>query len=312
MKTNFTLLGKIFFLFSFFFALSANAQAPEKMSYQAVIRNAGNALVVNQSIGMRISILQTTATGTAVYVETQTTTTNANGLASIEIGGGTVVSGTFANINWAADKYFIKTETDPSGGTNYTITGTSQLLSAPYALYAKKAGTSVGLELYAKTSRDSSLDTNTNCSNASTNNAGCSQFTSIGSNLTLPDLMLFNNTVVSPSTATGNTWNNNVFTVGSNGGGLYCIEVKAVTYLTTLYPMIDINNTGNSSSSIYGVSNGNSNTNQKPYSYRGTVDATLLLNAGDTIRIRIASGNTAIGVPILGDGSSYLKIVKLN
>ncbi|HNI17051.1 MAG TPA: hypothetical protein PLB13_21080, partial [Cyclobacteriaceae bacterium] len=102
------------------------AQAPNKMSYQAVIRNSSNALVTNSAVGMRISILQTSATGTAVYVETQNPTTNANGLATLEIGGGTAVSGNFANINWASGQYFIKTETDPTGGTSYTITGTSQ------------------------------------------------------------------------------------------------------------------------------------------------------------------------------------------
>jgi uncharacterized protein (TIGR02145 family) len=115
---------------------SVFAQAPNKMSYQAVIRNNSNALVTNTAIGMRISILQTSSSGTAVYVETQTPTTNANGLASIEIGGGTLVNGNFANINWANGPYFIKTETDPSGGNNYTITGTSQLLSVPYALFS--------------------------------------------------------------------------------------------------------------------------------------------------------------------------------
>jgi uncharacterized protein (TIGR02145 family) len=115
------------------------AQAPQKMSYQAVIRNASNALVVNQSVGMRISILQGSVTGTSVYTETHNTTTNANGLVSVEIGGGTVVSGSFTNINWANGPYFVKTETDPSGGTNYTIVGTSQLLSVPYAMHAKTA-----------------------------------------------------------------------------------------------------------------------------------------------------------------------------
>ena len=114
------------------------AQAPNKMSYQAVVRNSSNSLVVNQAVGMRISLLQGSASGASVYTETQSPTTNANGLVSIEIGGGTVVSGNFANINWANGPYFIKTETDPNGGTNYSITGTSQLLSVPYALCAKK------------------------------------------------------------------------------------------------------------------------------------------------------------------------------
>ena len=118
--------------------LSVLAQAPEKMSYQAVIRNVNGALVVNQAVGMRISILKGSATGTAVYVETQTPTTNENGLATIEIGGGTLISGTFAGINWSTGPYFMKTETDPAGGTSYTIVGTTLLLSVPYALHAKK------------------------------------------------------------------------------------------------------------------------------------------------------------------------------
>lgn len=123
----------------FILTASAFAQAPNKMSYQAVIRNSSNALVTNQTVSMRISILQGTASGTAVYVETQTPTTNINGLASLEIGAGTVSTGNFAAINWANGPYFIKTETDPVGSTNYSIIGTSQLLSVPYALYAKKA-----------------------------------------------------------------------------------------------------------------------------------------------------------------------------
>jgi hypothetical protein len=122
---------------AFLMTASMYAQSPNKMSYQAVIRNSSNALVTNSTIGMRISILKTSPTGTAVYVETQTPTTNANGLVSIEIGGGSVVSGNFSVIDWANGPYFVKTETDVTGGSNYTITGTSQLLSVPYALHAK-------------------------------------------------------------------------------------------------------------------------------------------------------------------------------
>lgn len=126
-----TLIALLFCSFTIVFA-----QAPQKMSYQSVIRKADGSLVVNTSVRIKISILQGSATGTAAYVETQTTTTNANGLATLAIGGGTPVTGTFAGINWASGTYFIKTETDPTGGTNYTISGTSQLLSVPYALYA--------------------------------------------------------------------------------------------------------------------------------------------------------------------------------
>ena len=120
------------------------AQSPEKMSYQAVIRDASDNLITDTPIGMQISILQGSASGTAVYVETQEPSTNANGLVSIEVGTGTVESGDFTTIDWANGPYFIKTETDPTGGTSYTITGTSQLLSVPYALHAKTADSIVG------------------------------------------------------------------------------------------------------------------------------------------------------------------------
>jgi hypothetical protein len=113
------------------------AQAPEKMTYQAVVRNSNNELMSNSNIGMQISILQGSPTGTAMFVERQFPTTNANGLVSLEIGTGTLVSGDFSAIDWSAGPYFIKTEIDINGGSNYTITGTSELLSVPYALYAK-------------------------------------------------------------------------------------------------------------------------------------------------------------------------------
>ena len=127
-----------------FMTASVWAQSPEKMSYQAVVRDAGNALVTSQAVGMQLSILQGSISGTPVYVETQTPSTNTNGLVSLEIGSGTVVSGTFNTIDWSNGPYYIKTETDPTGGTTYTITGTSQLMSVPYALHANTADSIVG------------------------------------------------------------------------------------------------------------------------------------------------------------------------
>jgi len=112
------------------------------MSYQAVIRDAANKLVVNQSIGMRVSIIvQWGPTPRVLYQETYSPNpqTNANGLVSIAIGSGIPVTGTFSSINWTLGAYSIQTETDPTGGTNYTITGTSPLLSVPFALNANKA-----------------------------------------------------------------------------------------------------------------------------------------------------------------------------
>ena len=126
----------------FFSVIAASfAQAPQKFSYQAVVRNESNTLV-RGTVGVRVSILQGGVNGTVVYQETHITTTNINGLMTLQIGGGTMLSGDFATIDWADGPYFLKTETDPNGGTNYTIEGTQQLLSVPYALYAGSAANS--------------------------------------------------------------------------------------------------------------------------------------------------------------------------
>ena len=138
---------------------SVFAQSPEKMSYQAVIRNANDELVKNQAVGMQISILQGSADGIPVYIETQTPSTNANGLVTVEIGAGTSTDD-FTNIDWANGPYFIKTETDPIGGTNYTITGTSQLLSVPYALHAKTAESVSNLNIAGNETAFDSWDKN--------------------------------------------------------------------------------------------------------------------------------------------------------
>ncbi len=146
MKKLLIITTAFLFTLSFFNLKQANGQAPEKINYQSVIRNTSNHLVSNQLIGMRISILHSTPDSDAVFVETHSTRTNANGLVTIEIGNGTLVSGNFSTINWADGLYFIKIETDPTteGGTEYTISGTSQLLSVPYALHAKTAETITG------------------------------------------------------------------------------------------------------------------------------------------------------------------------
>ena len=122
------------------FALIALGQAPQLISYQAEIRNSGNNLIINQQVGMRFSILLGSTTGTAVYVETHSPVTSGNGLVSLQLGGGTAQSGSFSNINWGNGSYYLKTETDPTGGTSYSITGTQQLLSVPYALYSNRSG----------------------------------------------------------------------------------------------------------------------------------------------------------------------------
>lgn len=126
----------------FLFTVGTFSQAPEKMSYQAVIRNSNGELVKSSTVWMQISILRGSETGIPVYIETQTPTTNVNGMVSVEIGGGTPITGTFAGIDWSMGSYFVKTQTVHE--TYDTISGTSQLLSVPYALYAKSSRTTDG------------------------------------------------------------------------------------------------------------------------------------------------------------------------
>ena len=162
------------------------AQSPEKMSYQAVVRNTSDVLITNTTVGMQISILQSTATGTEVYVETQTPTTNANGLLSMEIGAGTVVNGDFTTIDWSAGPYFIKTETDLNGGSTYTIMGVSQLMSVPFALHAKTAENFTESDPIYTSSEAANIIANdiTNLGNLSGVNTGDQDITGIATNAT--------------------------------------------------------------------------------------------------------------------------------
>lgn len=119
-------------------SFAMQAQAPQKFSYQAVVRNASNALVRNTPVGVRISIFQYTAGGTLKFQETHTPTTNDNGLFTIEIGNGTPGSGNIAIIDWGDGPYFLRCEVDPAGGTSYTLTADQQLLAVPYALHCNE------------------------------------------------------------------------------------------------------------------------------------------------------------------------------
>jgi hypothetical protein len=125
-------------------SLSSFGQAPEGFKYQAVVRDAGNLILNNQAVGLRMTIQQGAIGGTTIYSETFAPTTNSYGLINLEIGNGTVVSGTFANIDWSAGPYFMESAVDVTGGTNYSVMGTSQLMSVPYALYAKTSGNGQG------------------------------------------------------------------------------------------------------------------------------------------------------------------------
>jgi uncharacterized protein (TIGR02145 family) len=110
------------------------AQAPQAFKYQTLVRDNSGTVMANQNISFQISILKGNSSGASYYVETHNTATNEFGLVTIEIGAGVVESGEISAIDWGDGLYFLKVAFDESGGTNYQLMGTSQLLSVPYAL----------------------------------------------------------------------------------------------------------------------------------------------------------------------------------
>ena len=128
-------------ILGFFILTSLLAQSPNLFNYQAVVRNNSGELITDQLIGIQILILQGTTTGSSVYIETHEETSNTYGLVNLKIGTGSTTDD-FSSINWANGPYFIQIKIDATGGDSYQLIGTSQLLSVPYALYAKEAGSS--------------------------------------------------------------------------------------------------------------------------------------------------------------------------
>ena len=120
------------------FLISAQAQIPQLINYQAVARSAGGQPVANNAlVTLRFIIHSDSATGPVVFTETQTTPANQFGLVSVQIG--TVLN--LAAVNWAGGAYYLQVKMDPNGGTNFTDMGASQLISVPYALYAGNSAT---------------------------------------------------------------------------------------------------------------------------------------------------------------------------
>ena len=119
-------------------AVATIAQVPQGITYQAVVRDASGNQLSGQSVSLRITILENnTAT---VYQETHSATTNGFGLVNLVIGEGTATQGAFNSIDWFTGNYFTQTEVDVTGGTNYVVMGSQQLMSVPYALYAETSG----------------------------------------------------------------------------------------------------------------------------------------------------------------------------
>lgn len=125
------------------FAFAVNAQAPLQFNYQGAARNPNGSPIANKNIALRISILDATATGASQYSEVRSVLTNPIGLYAFSIGGSGASSstGSISAVTWATGLKFVKVEIDPDNGTNFSLAGTAQLLSVPYALYAANGPT---------------------------------------------------------------------------------------------------------------------------------------------------------------------------
>lgn len=131
-------------------AFRGYAQVPEKMSFQLVVRDLSGVLITGTPVGVRISIIKGPLPGVVVYQETKTPETTENGMVILEIGG----EPGFDAIDWSDGQHFIKTDTDPEGGTNYTIFETRQILSVPYTLISRTAQKVIGRFCYADKDND--------------------------------------------------------------------------------------------------------------------------------------------------------------
>ncbi len=155
-------MKKIILLLTLSFSLLnfANAQTPPNaFNYSAVARNAAGQPIATTTIGIQVTILKTSPTGASQYSENHFVNTDAYGLFNLVIGAGAVQSGSMATIDWSNDNYYLKVGMDAAGSTNFLTMGTTQLLSVPYALYAKSAGTVAGGSGITITSVSSAGDT---------------------------------------------------------------------------------------------------------------------------------------------------------
>lgn len=154
MRVYFTLISLLLF------SLNSKSQAPLGIPYQSVVRNSSGNIVANQSVTIRFSIHDSSLTGSIVYQETHSPTTNAFGQVSLTIGLGIVSTGIFAAINWAQHSKFLQVELDVTGGTTYIDMGTTQLMSVPFALYANTASSTKCNGCYTCPTEISQVNTN--------------------------------------------------------------------------------------------------------------------------------------------------------
>lgn len=202
-------MKQLFTIFLVAFSVSAFAQSPNAFNYQAVVRDGSGNILANQAVGLRLAILQGSPNGTIVYQEFFAPTTSDFGLANVAVGTGTVLNGNFSSINWGNGPYFIQVAVDPSGGNAYAVLGTSQLVSVPYALYAKNVPANV-----SELNNDAGFVTSAN--DADSNPTNEIQSLSLnGSTLSISD----GNSVTLPSAGGGGNTLDMAYDQGGAGAG---------------------------------------------------------------------------------------------
>ena len=218
------------------------AQTPQTIPYQAVARNVAGNLLANQNISLRFTVHDLTATGGVLYQETQSATTNKLGLFNVNVGAGSVVSGSFSGANWSnGHAKFMQVEIDPAGGTSYTDMGAAQMMSVPYALYAGSAGSVPSGNLTESTSDVLSITGgSSSVLTASGTTIQVKKATSSQDGyLASADWTTFNNkqaalTFNSPLSVSGNAvslgYDNS--TIKISGGNLYAVNTGTVTGVT--------------------------------------------------------------------------------
>lgn len=262
------------------------AQAPQGFNYQAVARNSSGVALVSQPIGLQISLRQTTAVGTIVYTETHAVTSNNLGLVNLVVGMGTPVTGTFNTINWATGPYFIEVSMDITGGTTYSLMGTQQLMSVPYALYA------------ANSAAGATGATGANGSTGATGAAG-----TVGA--TGPTGAA--STVAGPTGATGSAGANGATgSVGPTGaagatGATGSVGATGVTGATgptgTVARVFTVTNSG---STNYLIDNA-ADYNGAPFN----ADPTIVLQRGLIYQFNISSGGHPFRIAVSAGGAQY-------
>ena len=123
--------------------ISTYAQSPLAFNFQGIARDMSGNPLPDKTIGLEFALIQGTPQGPIVYLESHELTTNSNALFSVAIGRGLVRFGEIAEIDWADGPYFMRTALDETGGQNFTVVGTSELLSVPFALHALNSGESI-------------------------------------------------------------------------------------------------------------------------------------------------------------------------